>query len=165
MHVSFLNSLKNLMHPFSQNKLINILIYLFFKMVYFSWSEPWNIPHFCWEQGRIYLFFSNASEIKAGAEDSLDILEDFLLILSVSLTPWMSLFGDSSCDSGSSDRVRGMDMFFTTIIQEGGKNLCTLRSAGNQMQLVEMTDTRGKTSLPAESQSSLVEQPQILAWY
>lgn len=101
-------------------------------MVYFSWSVPWNIPHFCWEQGRIYLFFSNASEIKAGAEDSLDILEDFLFILSVSLTLWMSLFGDSLCDSGSSDGVRGMDTFFTTIIQEGGKNLCTLRSAGNQ---------------------------------
>lgn len=89
-------------------------------------------------------------------------------------------YGTLLGDRGSSDRARRVGMFSTTKTQEGGKLsagvTCRARLAAgssmtaatvgsSQRQWVEMTDTRGKASLATELQSSLVEQPQILAWY
>lgn len=85
------------MLSFSHKKLVNILICLFFK----NWSTfPGQSlelsPIFCCEQRRICVFFPSASEMKAGAEDPPDILEEFLFMLCVSPIQWMSAFWDGS---------------------------------------------------------------------
>lgn len=108
---SVFGSLKNLMLPFSQKTRVSFLFHLFLKkLIYFSLSVPRPIPHFCWD-----LFFSNGSETKAGAEDPLDILEDFPCLPRSGSVHFEIVHGDR----GPSD----VGMFSTSKTQEGGK-LC-----------------------------------------
>lgn len=84
--------------------------FFFFLMVYISLLVPWSIPYFCWE-----LFFPSGSETKAGAEDHLDILEDFPCLPHSGSVHFEMVHGDN----GPSDT----GMFSTAKRQEGGK-LC-----------------------------------------
>jgi len=94
---AFLNPLQKFMLSFSHKKLVSFLIYSFFK----NWSTfPGQshqlFPIFADTKAEYMSVFPHAREVEAGAEDPLDVLEDFLFTLCVSLMQWMSAGWDSS---------------------------------------------------------------------
>lgn len=84
--------------------------FIFKKIDLLFLSVPQPIPHFCWD-----FFFSSGSETKAGAEDPLDILEDFLCLPRSGSVHFEIVHGDR----GPSD----VGMLSTSKTQEEGK-LC-----------------------------------------